>query len=139
MKVGFLCLAIAASLVPTPVAFELTGSKGTGKPTTAAPPTATTASGAATAGDFSLAQYSCQSFIEDIAQKADGERVWRATMLVAWGVGYASAYQKSELRMDARAFKLIGGALGAACRGHSQESAARQFVGAIDQLISSEK
>lgn len=79
--------------------------------------------------------YLCQSFLDDITQKSDGEKLWRSTMLIAWGAGYASAFQNASLRVDLKSMRLIGAALGAACKEKPNEVAVKVFVGSINRLL----
>lgn len=90
---------------------------------------------AAAAEPLSIDRYTCREFLADIAQTTDGGRLLRASVFIAWSTGYASAFQKDSVRADAKAFKLIGAAIGDTCKNDPGAVAITAIVGKINSLV----
>lgn len=84
---------------------------------------------------ISIDKYTCQQFIDDISQIADGARLLRASIFIAWSTGYASAFQKEAVRGDAKAFQLIAAAIGDTCKANPNSSALTTIVAKINSLV----
>ena len=83
---------------------------------------------------LSFDTYSCQTFLDDVQQKTDAERLWRSTMFIAWSAGYASAFQKPTPRPNAKSMVLIGATLGALCKSNPTGIAVDVFKEKIENL-----
>jgi hypothetical protein len=81
-----------------------------------------------------LDSYTCGDFLRDAREPADGERLLRSLMMIAWATGFAAAHQEGEPRADVKAVQLIAATLGDACRKEPTQSAVHAIEGVVDQL-----
>jgi hypothetical protein len=89
--------------------------------------------------DSNIAQYKCSDFLDDVMQKQDGSRLLRSMMVIAWSTGYASAYQKDNVRADPEAFRLISAMLAADCVKNSDKTVVQMVVQEIHSLFTAPK
>lgn len=78
-----------------------------------------------------LDTYTCAEFLDDAKEPADGARLLRSLMMIAWAGGYAAAYQEGSPRADPTAIQLIAATLGDACR----KSPDQKVVGVIADAV----
>lgn len=90
---------------------------------------------AAAAEPISIDKYTCREFLADIAQTTDGGRLLRASVLIAWSTGYASAFQRESVRGDVKAFNLISVVIGDTCKNAPDAVAIRAVVRKINDLV----
>lgn len=75
--------------------------------------------------NLALDKYTCANFLRDMAKPDNGSKVLKSMMMISWATGYASGAWEDFARADASAFAKMAGVLGAACRKHPKQRAAR--------------
>jgi hypothetical protein len=81
-----------------------------------------------------LDSYSCADFLKDAKEPADGARLLRSLMMIAWATGYAAAHQEGAPRADVKAVQLIAATLGDACRKTPTKSAVHTIEDTVNQF-----
>ena len=84
-----------------------------------------------------LSSYTCADFLRDTKEPADGVKLLRSLMMIAWAAGYTAAHQEGTPRADPAAIQLVSATLGDACRRSSGLLAVRAISEAIEQLAQS--
>lgn len=88
--------------------------------------------------NVSLDGYTCEQFLADTKEPANGQKLLKSLMMISWSTGYAAAFQKGVPRADARGIRLIAATLGDACRKQPDQIAIRVISNAINKFVSAE-
>ncbi len=94
-----------------------------------------TSEGASATDALTIDKYTCRQFLDDISQATDGERILHASIFIAWATGYASAFHRDSVRGDAKAFQLVGAAIGDTCKTDPNSFALPAIVKRINDLV----
>ena len=84
-----------------------------------------------------LNEYTCADFLRDSKEPADGTRLLRSLMMIAWAAGYAASFQEGAPRADPTAIQLISATLGDACRRSPTTLTVQAISKAITQVVKS--
>jgi hypothetical protein len=69
-----------------------------------------------------LNSYKCSEFLADTKDPADGIKLLRSLMMIAWATGYAAAQQQGAPRADPASLQLISATIGESCRNMPKEA-----------------
>ncbi len=84
-----------------------------------------------------LNEYTCADFLRDSKEPADGTKLLRSLMMIAWAAGYAASFQEGTPRADPTAIQLISATLGDACRRSPTTLTVQAISDAISRMVKS--